>query len=257
MNFHWQNLNEQPGDRVGPPTQGRCWWHFLGGVLGLEWYLGRMGLAVGLESDDEAVKFHIAIPLLNLWVVLENFGWVRFFQPKEYRKTDYPGLAPGYWTVKHRDISFSVSDGGIRVRLWANPWEWSSTDPQWKHLNLDFADTLFGRSKYARRELSVIETVIPMPERSYPATIKLCEDSWSRPRGRTVYLLRADIDVPGGIPHPGKGENAWDCGEDATYSLCCPAKTAEEAVASMVETVLQSRRRYGGSINWIPATAKV
>jgi hypothetical protein len=51
------------------------------------------------------------------------------------------------------------------------------------------------------------------------------------------------LDIPGGIPHNGKGENSWDCGDDGLWG--CGGDTVEEAIGHAVSSVLRSRRRYG------------
>ena len=48
------------------------------------------------------------------------------------------------------------------------------------------------------------------------------------------------------IPVPGKGENSWDCGEDATFSLSCPSTTISEAIGEMVKSCMRTRERYAG-----------
>jgi hypothetical protein len=53
------------------------------------------------------------------------------------------------------------------------------------------------------------------------------------------------------IPHPGKGENSYDCEDDATYSLTTEARNEAEAIGAMVATVMRSRQKYGG-LNWQP-----
>lgn len=57
------------------------------------------------------------------------------------------------------------------------------------------------------------------------------------------------------IPVPGKGENSWDCGEDATYAFSCMADSVEDGIASLVRSILVRRRKYGGR-NWRHIEAK-
>jgi hypothetical protein len=64
-------------------------------------------------------------------------------------------------------------------------------------------------------------------------------------------MRRANLDIERGVPTPGKGENSWDCGQDATYGLTCPASTVEEALASLRASVMRDRERYGGK-DWKP-----
>jgi hypothetical protein len=67
--------------------------------------------------------------------------------------------------------------------------------------------------------------------------------------------IRAKITPDTPIPFPGKGENSWDCGEDATHSMTCNATNEQEAVAKLVASVLNDRYRHGGK-NWRPAAVK-
>lgn len=258
MLFHWQNLNDKPAGRTGwGLIHGRCWLRpcsdadYRPDSINAEWHLGGWRPAISFRSDDEGVHFHVGLPGLALYLSLEGFPWLRRMQPKVYQETTYPALAPGYWAIANRAVSLYIHSGMLWWRLWTNPDEWHSKTPRWRDGNFSPMDFFFGRTDYSTRDLSTTETVVPMPERAYPCTVRLFESTWQRPRWPWPQrLVRADVDVPGGIPHPGKGENSWDCGEDATYSMTCPATTVEQAVARMVESVLKDRRRYGGSVNW-------
>jgi hypothetical protein len=227
MYFHWQNLNEKQGGRLGSPLKwGRAWL----GSFGVEWVTGRLGLGLSFEQDQEKVMWHVSLPLLTLYISFEQFRG----------------------RVKHRELSFRVSDWAIWWRLWADPWSWEHDRPKWRDGSFHLDDFILGKRCYSEQTISEVETVVPMPERAYPATVRLFLSTWSRPRWFATELVRADVKVDGGIPYPGKGENSWDMGDDATYGLMCPARTVEEAVAAMVEAVLSSRRKYGGSVNWQP-----
>jgi len=152
-----------------------------------------------------------------------------------------------------REYGVSIHNGKIWIKLGGNPMEWSNRDPWWWNITIDPARILFGRMKHSERTVSKTETVIPMPEGSYPCVVELRDERWQRARlpFASQKLRRAHIEVEsGGVPVPGKGESAWDCGDDAIYSLCCPAKTVEEGIAAYVESAMRTRRRYGGSVNW-------
>jgi hypothetical protein len=58
-----------------------------------------------------------------------------------------------------------------------------------------------------------------------------------------------------GVPVPGKGENSWDCGEDALYSLSTTAATIDEAIEKFKASVMKTRERYGGK-DWMPMKAE-
>jgi hypothetical protein len=81
--------------------------------------------------------------------------------------------------------------------------------------------------------------------RGYSATVRLFESIWCYewfgfPRRRIIHC---EIEIPGGIPIPGKGENAWDCGEDAALSMTTPVNTIPEVIGQLVAYVPHVRER--------------
>jgi len=156
-----------------------------------------------------------------------------------------------------RSIGWSIHDGTAWISIWENDNGWSSRDPKWWKFNFSINPLdLLGRKKYTSEVVEEKTVAIPMPEGSYPAKIKLCADTWARPRwprwpfSETILRMHADMVKP--IPTPGKGENSWDCGDDAVCGLTAPARTMEEAVGKLVATALQDRQRYGGSHEFTP-----
>jgi hypothetical protein len=231
--WHFQNLNDLPGDRQGSMLRtGRAWLYLDHYVFRVEWHFFhwtfcKLGVAFG--DYEDSITFTCSNPLFSLYLGLEG---VR------------PGLFP-----EGRECSLAIHDNA----LWINPWsrsdEWHARDPWWvRGLTLHLDDLLLGTSTHTRRILRTQSILVPMPEGTYPATATLFESTWKRPRWFTERLVRCDITVPGGIPMEGKGENSWDCGEDAVYSLTCPAHTIEEAIGQLVTSVLRSRQRYGGAL---------
>jgi hypothetical protein len=147
-------------------------------------------------------------------------------------------------------VALSREDHAVTWNFWLENSSWYSDDPKWRRGRWSPVDALLGQQQYSNEVLSTHDVVIPMPEKAYPATVTLQRATWRRTRFPFLAksIDRANIDVPGGIPHEGKGENAWDCGEDATYSMTCPAGGLAEAIGKMVESVTRDRLRYGGSI---------
>lgn len=84
-----------------------------------------------------------------------------------------------------------------------------------------------------------------MPEGCYPATVKIEERTWKRPRWFRKTRVDAYVDIPDGIPHEGKGTASWNCGEDGLFGCGCEGDSIEKAVGHTVATVLDYRRRYG------------
>lgn len=252
MFFHWSNENDKPGGRQGSILRhGRAWLHL--GARDRErttikwcWAFGRMFCDVHADvhqGDGLGLSFNVSIPILGgFYLTLDGppFSVIARWLLKR---------------VKHyedREIDVSFHGWALFWSFWNNPMEWSRNTPRWRHGSFNVLDFLFGKWKYSDRELHSEQAVVPMPEGSYPARVILSEVTWKRPRWFTRRALRAEVKITDkrGIPHPGKGENSWDCGEDGTMGLTCGETTVEGAIAAMVETCLRNRRRYGGSVMW-------
>lgn len=166
----------------------------------------------------------------------------------------YWGLAARWFSrrVRPQDWSFSIGDGRIRVECGASPRQWSRSQPWWWSMSIEPAQILFGRMRHSEREVSTTKTVIPMPEGPYQCVVTLKLERWQRARlpWASRKVMRGHVQIEGGVPVPGKGENSWDCDDDAIYSQTAAAKSVEQAVANVVESALRTRRRYGGSVNW-------
>ncbi len=158
------------------------------------------------------------------------------------------GIKPGFQLPKEKEISISIHSGCI----W---WNLGFSEDRWKvpflKGNFNPFDFFFGRPKYSDKEIESREIVIPMPEAGYKATAKLFIASWSRPRWFTKSIQRVSIEIPEGIPFPGKGENSYDCGPDATYSITTgECNSIPEGVGKLVASVLRDRVNYGGYGSW-------
>ncbi|HYE58160.1 MAG TPA: hypothetical protein VD948_06625 [Rhodothermales bacterium] len=252
MRLSSQNLNERRGGGKGPMWRhGRAWLWLRqderGGnpVIGLEWRFGakRLGLRLTVDGQHGDDDFTLAVNLPGLSFYVTGDGLV----PRTWKR--------GLPNDPH-SIGVSWHDGGLWWDCWQNDHEWRRGTPRWRHGHFTPMDALFGRTDHRRELLGTHPVEVPMPERAYPGTVTLFESVWTRRRWPhwplTRRMVRAEVDVPGGVPHPGKGENSWDCGEDATYSLTCAESTVEGAVSRLVESVMRSRRKYGGP-NWRPA----
>jgi hypothetical protein len=146
------------------------------------------------------------------------------------------------------------STGTIHWQLWSNSWRWSRKTPKWRDGQWNPITALLGKWEYSNEPRDKYDVLIPMPERAYPATVTLEEATWRRSRFPFLRrsVQRANIDIPDGIGTPGKGENAWDVGDDATFGMTCPASTVEQAIATVVESVLHDRIRRSGRLDFTP-----
>lgn len=255
MMFHWQNLNEDRRGRVkGFPWHGRAWLHFgaqrdltesYDHIRGIEWNLFRpnelrLSATVTLDANADhqiVAGFSFLVASLYLTASLPYGRWLRRHLPEESRR-----------------IGAGVDGNNLHVSLW-EPDGWDRENPRGGQRTSVLDDFFLGDAKHEETVLEERETLIPMPEKNYPAHVKLVESRWKRPRWFTKKMLRFKVDIPGGIPKPGKGENSWDCGEDATFGLTARGSTVAEAVSSVVECVLRDRERHGGR-DWRPATKK-
>lgn len=252
MKFHYrhQNLDERPGDGSFRPT-GFLWkhgraWLAVGNWLRMRWSWNLWGSFCALQvscSSEDGLALFVALPPVAFWFSVD--------------------LAPlRRWYARHdwKHIGVRVFDGALWVDLWSDDSCWSPYRPFWhphrRRFSIRPLDILLGRVKHAtEREIATEPIVVCMPEADYRGTVRLEVETWRRPRWpwwpSAVRIVRARIDMQDPIPFPGKGENSWDCGEDATSGLTCKASSVPEAIAAMTETVLSSRRRNGGP-NWRP-----
>ena len=115
----------------------------------------------------------------------------------------------------------------------------------WRNALLDF---LFGKTQYYRHRIDVTPAPvdIELPEGCYKAEVTRERECWMRPRWpfRKVRSCM-DIDIPGGIPFAGKGENPWDCDDDALYGTSCDGHDFERAKQAVVESAMAERHKYG------------
>lgn len=236
MRFHWQNLNEGGS----PIRNGRAWFHIGNQSLNIEWGIKpKLRLAascsIGGGSDSHAT-IHINLFGVYLFVCPTTF----LTRPLHRWAVRHEGTETGIEIKWERTLQ-------MRMDLATKPFSWSSTDPWYrKGLRIDFADLIFGRHKYTKVDHETRDVLIPMPEGCYPAKATRSTCTWKRPR----WISKPQhediwLDIPGGIPHAGKGENGWDCGDDGLFGTGARDATIEEAIGKAVASALRSRARYG------------
>lgn len=211
-------------------SDGRFWLHFgARGCLHVQCVLGRFRFHLGFStgSEEQDIGLTLCVPGLSLYLVLDGV-------------LPYSALDRSW----QRDTSVRIFDRKLWLALlcqdnvWPHKKGWSWT--------FDPVRFVFGRLDCTRETLSESVHRIPMPEANYEATVKMVRFRWKRRRlpWASQTVLKADVEIPDGIPHPGKGTMDYNCGPDATYGLCAPARDAEEAVGMVVASVLRDRRRY-------------
>ena len=240
---HISNENERADGSYGSIWRhARAWLH-LGHsfCIGTEWSFPSRFTHIGIEfggysEHDCMVK--IACPLFAVWLYVEGLlTW-------NFKKK----LTHDHWFYQGRTLEIAVHNGGIWFHLWVAEDDLHGKRPRWRDFVVYPLDLLLGRQEYSCKKLNAQSVVIPLPEGSYPATVTLECARWKRRRWPfPLVRMTADIDIPQGVPVPGKGENSWDCGDDAIYGMSCAATTVEEAISKVVSSALRDRMRYGGS----------
>jgi hypothetical protein len=240
--FHWQNLNEKPGDELGLPIHGRCWLYFddqWGNNLHFSWNLWSdfCHVQVTVREHEDDIMFSFAIPPVSLWLGLSNRRLNKFLN-KHIK--GYDG----------RQTGIRVFDWSVWWDVWSNTMSWSNKTPKWRDGSFNIPDFFLGKWKYSEKELESREVEIPMPEKTYNGTVKMQMATWKRPRWFAKKIMRAHIDMKDPIPIPGKGSASYNCGDDATHSLTCPARNIPEAVGKLVGSTLETRMKRSNIWKW-------
>jgi len=204
--------------------------------LRLEYHLrsGACGLHVWLE-DEHTVTLGVQVPLVaQFWLSIDLLNMC--------------------WRGPSRALDISIHDSALYWKLFAPMNSWSSSTP--RRVDGSWHPLGFHMRQGKVEVLEERDVLVPMTERSYRARAKLTRSRWGLtrlPRAFDRARTHVDIDMLEGeqIPFPGKGENSWDCGDDATFSMHCPALSIEEGIGVLVGSVLRNRHRRG----WAPSQA--
>lgn len=215
-----------------------------------------------MDGDDQSYQLHLAFGI-GLWITLTRLFPESWFPNKDHH----------FGRRRKREIGLAFHHWSLWINLWHDPMCWSNTDPKWWAFHIDFKDLIIGKHTCKWNDLGKEQHIISMAEGNYAIQVKKQEriDSWQR------WFTRKSIswDVEAGyyegeefikcpIPKEGKGENSWDCDEDATYSMSFSAKywgTLNEikyhyqAALHFENDMKKSRIRRGGT-DWLPERFK-
>jgi hypothetical protein len=163
-------------------------------------------------------------------------------------------------------IRISVFDGSVWISFWHNGQGWSRDDKKhapwftngWEW-TFNVVDRILGKRDYETQgKTEPKDCKVNLPEGQYRAKFSTWRCRWFRKRspfGRR-WKWRCEIEVPGGIPIPGKGSAAYNCGEDATHSVCFGAQdemdTEYSAGNRLAIDVIKRRQKYSGGAGWKP-----
>lgn len=247
--FHWSKEGRNE-DKPGIPWRGRAWFHLdeERRCITLEWAIKRRPTyALGASLSADHGGDHEISVAGYLWPVAVYVSFEGFLKGDWYEKLCMPKYGE-----RELELVFAVEESTIRWNFWTPSNEWHSKTPKYRNGHLNIADFLLGPVKYSRKEVEKREVMVPMPERFYRGTATREVATWERPRWPfPTVLSRVDIDLKDDpIPCPGKGENSWDCDDDATYSMSTPARTIEQAIGIVAGDALETRRKRGGPMLW-------
>jgi hypothetical protein len=209
------------------------------------------GVSFKASHDEDPLKASFTCGLFGLYFGVERMPMLSKIRDAIVRA--WP-LAEQMSKFSGREFSLRFFDHAVWWSIGSDDMGWSSKTPRWRH------GSWHPLGFYMRQgEPELLETrpvVVPMQERSYQGTAKLERTRWGFTRlprlfDRTDYHV--DITMAPGeqVPFPGKGENAYDCGEDASFGMSMPARTIEDGIGRFVGSVLHSRVRHGGT-KWTP-----
>lgn len=223
----------------GPRTKLSVEWKFGGKGFGLGFRLTRNGM-----ESDLGLDLHLG-PIMSVWTRI-SAPWTTGTRVDQAR---YP--KDWFYARDYGVILFPHPGRYLQLELGQRNGCWSKDDPWWREIVLN-KTAILGRTKIETQEGGSGATPVPMPEGNYAATwqqktyishyVRFPGTLLDRIRGPRQHMV-IDLDIEGGIPHAGKGENSWDCGMVGLFG--CSGKSVAEAVESVVRFATRDRQRYG------------
>jgi hypothetical protein len=220
------------------------------------WGCDVLGLELSVGGDDREIGVTLSVLWRTIYAGIYLPAW-------RLKLPDWPRTT-GFSLVWFRE-DFGVWDMPLSIDLWKDgsgtalgdhqKWPWQGYG--W-HLYLHPLRWIPGDADYQEDTASIAQcdVIVRMPEGDYPGTFKSKRVKWQRPRWTTApWCYRCEIEVPGGIAVPGKGENSWDCDDNAHYSATFAATTEptepHDAAQRFALDVLKERQKYA-SLSWRP-----
>lgn len=253
FSWRWQNLDDdlripdQSPSILGLPVpdlrhQGRAWFDLYVRAtdrtpreIELDWAFGKAVWSSGFSytrKNSGTITLHASLrPVASVYLTLKHL-WPRAVHQES------------------RTYSISLSEGALHYDL-GKPGsgdEWHRDDPlNWMRGCIFVADKLLGRMDYHKAKVGpVVDAIASFPEGDYP--LKLQREVAIRKRARWPFKSMSrsvNIEAVRPAPFQGKGENSWDCGDDAIWGMSSPGHSYEDAVAAYVKATLRDRAKRG------------
>lgn len=239
MRWHWQKLTER-----WFPWSGRAWLHGDRWSSHVEWSLFRFAFGIGVElgrRGDDTILFSFAVPGFSLW-------W---------------GISAPYGSWLDRRMPDPARECEVKVHSWAvwiNPWsrqhEWRRDDPWYvRGLTFHIDDFFLGRIRRKTVELKPPERIqIELDGHTYKGTATFERSTWKRSRwfAKSRDSVWISMDPGHGLPHSGKGESGYDCGDDALCGWGHDGHSLAECIGEGIKKVLHYREWYGRPSDYGP-----
>jgi len=216
------------------------------GKLSIEAYpfTKSFGVELALQDDFEhTLHFNLHIPLLfSLYISYDSK-----FLLGNNRMRNIVGYNYG-----RRESSLKVHHWCLWVDLWSAEDTYGTLGGKWRGLEYCFHidDFFLGKIDYSTQVVKMGHTSITIPE-GYGYEEKEYEGTWKkeviihkRSRWFTKKYPRYELEVEGGVPHPGKGTMSYNCEEGACYSLGGPYANLPDLKAKFIENIQDKRKNY-------------
>jgi hypothetical protein len=235
-------------------------WHFKGNKsihFEISGWTCNPSIYLRVDGGESQVTLHIGLGI-GLSISFARFlpeGWY----PSYISKYGYGRLGC------EKKVSVSFHGGSIWWCFWKDDDE--SFRTSWRKGCFHLVDIIKGKHIYNKNEVERNVFVLPFLEGNYNVEVIRFEriDKWQRwfTSKMISFEVRAGYYQDGrwvekGIPVEGKGENSWDCDEDATYSMSFPGQPYKKEIVSCYDaamhfhqSMIKDRARRGGA-NWLP-----
>lgn len=222
----------------------------------------RCNMEVSFKCEDGyPVNLHLALPLLcDLYLGLSTPLLWKF---SRWLLNRLPKSLTDDWMAKNS--SYSCGFYFHTWALWIRPfvpdmvdYDSKSGKPWYAHTRvLHLRELVLGERKHRHEILGEWQpVVIPMIEGAYPGRVRFERRTWywkRFPWFNRIVQDYTEFESDRGIPHPGKGENLWDCGMDGLFGCRSTGHDIEKCIGHVVSVVLGYRKRYAGRREWIPS----
>jgi hypothetical protein len=216
---------------------------------------GSIGFRVTVAEDEKDLSFALYLVFINFYLSVSHVSLLKFLRKFPYLFENKDGwnygtggtnivkfdfcLNPEHFTVSGCVMCYAMDDN-VKRRF-----------PRSFYINIP--DLVFGRASYSEKVIEEKKEIfIILPEGRYKATCEIKDSYWKRPRWFFNKIIRrAFINIDKGIPIPGKGDNSWDCDDNAVFGHTGPSDSCKEASDELSIYVLKQRQKYY-TLDWVP-----